>query len=81
MEKMILAEYADMKEEIKDLRKRIQKLEREIGKLEDSIVTDSVSCGKKGKISWYRKNQWSTGWNPAKKAFCIGCQTCLVAGA
>ena len=47
MEKMILAEYADMKEEIKDLRKRIQKLEREIGKLEDSIVTDSVSCGKK----------------------------------
>ena len=49
MEKMILAEYADMKEEIKDLRKRIQKLEREIGKLEDSIVTDSVSCGKKGK--------------------------------
>ncbi len=51
MEKMILAEYADMKEEIKDLRKRIQKLEREIGKLEDSIVTDSVSCGKKGKKS------------------------------
>lgn len=51
MEKMILVEYADMKEEIKDLRKRIQKLEREIGKLEDSIVTDSVSCGKKGKKS------------------------------
>ena len=49
MEKMILVEYADMKEEIKDLRKRIQKLESEIGKLENSIVTDSVSCGKKGK--------------------------------
>ena len=51
MNKMILIEYADMKEEIKDLRKRIQKLEREIGNLEDSIVTDSVSCGKKGKKS------------------------------
>ena len=51
MNKMILIEYADMKEEIKDLRKRIQKLEKEIGKLEDSIVTDSVSCGKKGKKS------------------------------
>lgn len=51
MNKMILIEYADMKEEIKDLRKRIQKLEREIGKLEDSIVTDSVSRGKKGKKS------------------------------
>ena len=49
MEKMILVEYADMKEEIKDLRKRIQKLESEIGRLENSIVTDSVSCGKKGK--------------------------------
>ena len=48
MEKMILVEYADMKEEIKDLRKRIQKLESEIGRLENSIVTDSVSCGKKG---------------------------------
>ena len=51
MEKMILVEYADMKEEIKDLRKRIQKLESEIGRLENSIVTDSVSCGKKGKKS------------------------------
>lgn len=49
MEKIILVEYADMKEEIKDLRKRIQKLESEIGRLENSIVTDSVSCGKKGK--------------------------------
>lgn len=51
LEKMILVEYADMKEEIKDLRKRIQKLESEIGRLENSIVTDSVSCGKKGKKS------------------------------
>ena len=49
MKKMILVEYADAKEEIKDLRKRIQKLESEIGRLENSIVTDSVSCGKKGK--------------------------------
>lgn len=38
-----------MKEEVKDLRRRIHKLESEITKLESSVVTDSVSCGKKGK--------------------------------
>ena len=49
MDKTILAEYADMKEEVKDLRKRIRKLESEISDLEWNVVTDSVACGKKGK--------------------------------
>lgn len=38
-----------MKEEIKDLRHRIDKYRRELEKLNDMIVTDSVTCGKKGK--------------------------------
>lgn len=38
-----------MREEIKDLRRRIDKNRRELDKLNDTIVTDSVTCGKKGK--------------------------------
>lgn len=49
MDKNILVEYADMKEEIKDLRRRIAENERTIGRLKKTIVSDSVSCGKKGK--------------------------------
>lgn len=49
LDKTILTEYADMREEVKDLRRRIRNLESEISKLESSVVTDSVSCGKKGK--------------------------------
>lgn len=49
MDKAVLIEYADMKEEIKDLRRRIDEDKRAINKLEKEIVTDSVSCGKKGK--------------------------------
>lgn len=49
MDKTVLVEYADMKEEIKDLRRRIDEDRRAINKLEKEIVTDSVSCGKKGK--------------------------------
>ncbi len=49
MYKEILIEYADMKEEIKDLRRRIEKDKRELEKLNRSIVSDTVSCGKKGK--------------------------------
>lgn len=51
MEKEILMEYVDMKAEMKDLRKRIEKDRRQLENLEESIVTDSVSCGKKGKKS------------------------------
>ena len=40
-----------MKAEMKDLRKRIEKDRRQLENLEESIVTDSVSCGKKGKKS------------------------------
>lgn len=49
VDKSVLIEYADMKEEIKDLRKRIDAGKRELDKLNAMIVTDSVTCGKKGK--------------------------------
>ncbi|MGL6197805.1 MAG: hypothetical protein ACRC3H_02610 [Lachnospiraceae bacterium] len=49
MDKTILIEYADMKEEIKDLRRRIEEDKKRLDELNDSIVTDSVTCGKKGK--------------------------------
>lgn len=49
MDKTILIEYADMKEEIKDLRRRIETNRREIERLQKNVITDSVSCGKKGK--------------------------------
>lgn len=49
MDKSILIEYADMKEEIKDLRRRIDENRKEIEKLKNSVVADSVTCGKKGK--------------------------------
>lgn len=49
MDKTVLIEYADMKEEIKDLRRRIDKDKRELERLNKLVVTDSVTCGKKGK--------------------------------
>ena len=49
MDKSILIEYADMKEEIKDLRRRIAEDQKRIDQLQRMIVSDSVSCGKKGK--------------------------------
>lgn len=49
MERNILVEYVDMLEEIKDLRRRIQDDQRKIDQLSQTIVSDSVTCGKKGK--------------------------------
>lgn len=49
MDKSILSEYADMKEEIKDLRRRITEDQKKIDQLNRLIVADSVTCGKKGK--------------------------------
>ena len=49
MDKSILSEYADMKEEIKDLRRRISADQKRIDQLKRTIVSDSVTCGKKGK--------------------------------
>lgn len=49
MDKTVLIEYADMKEEIKDLRRRIEAGKRELEKLNRTVVMDSVTCGKKGK--------------------------------
>ena len=49
MDKNVLIQYVEMKEEIKDLRRRIHENERELAKLENMIVTDSVARGKRGK--------------------------------
>ena len=49
MERNILVEYADMIEEIKDLSRRIQDDQKKIDHLSQTIVSDSVTCGKKGK--------------------------------
>lgn len=49
MDKTILSEYADMKEEIKDLGRRIAEDQKKIDQLKQTVVSDSVSCGKKGK--------------------------------
>ena len=49
MERNILVEYADMLEEIKDLRRRIQDDQKKINQLSQIIVSDSVTCGKKGR--------------------------------
>lgn len=49
MDKNVLIEYADMKEEIKDLRRRIEQNKKELSRLNGQVVMDSVSCGKKGK--------------------------------
>lgn len=51
MDKNILNEYADMKEEIKDLRRRMAENQKRIDQLKKTVVSDSVSCGKKGKKS------------------------------
>lgn len=49
MDKTILIEYADAKEEIKDLRRRIERDKKEMERMSKAIVSDSVTCGKKGK--------------------------------
>lgn len=49
MDKSILSEYADMREEIKDLRRRITEDQKKIDLLKQTVVSDSVTCGKKGK--------------------------------
>ena len=49
MDKNILIEYNDTKEEAKDLRRRIEKGKQELDRLNNTVVTDSVACGKKGK--------------------------------
>lgn len=49
VDKVILIEYADIREEVKDLRRRIEKSRREIERLQKTTVADSVACGRKGK--------------------------------
>ena len=49
MDKCVLAEYVAMKAEIKDLQKRIAADREKIANLQETIVIDSVTCGKRGK--------------------------------
>ena len=49
MDKDVLVQYEEMRAEIKDLRRRIENDRRELDKLESMAVTDSVTCGKKGR--------------------------------
>lgn len=49
MDKNILIEYSDIREEVKDLRRRIEKNQKELDRLNGTVVSDSVTCGKKGK--------------------------------
>lgn len=49
MDRSVLIEYADMKEEIKELRRRIEADRRELRKLNAMVVGDTVTLGKKGK--------------------------------
>lgn len=49
MDKNILVQYSAMKEEIKDIRRRIEKDRKELDRLNKLVVSDSVTCGKKGK--------------------------------
>lgn len=49
MDRSVLIEYADMKEEIKDLRKRIETDRKALYNLNSMVVGDTVTMGKKGK--------------------------------
>lgn len=49
MDKNVLIEYADMKMEIKDLRRRIEDKQNRIDKLHTTVMSDTVTMGKKGR--------------------------------
>ena len=51
MDKNVLIEYADMKMEIKDLRRRIGDKQNRIDKLHATVMSDTVTMGKKGRKS------------------------------
>lgn len=51
MDKNVLIEYADAKMEIKDLRRRIKDKQNRIDKLHTTVMSDTVTMGKKGRKS------------------------------
>lgn len=51
MDKNVLIEYADAKMEIKDLRRRIEDKQNRIDKLHTTVMSDTVTMGKKGRKS------------------------------
>lgn len=65
-DKQKIKQYIYIKEEIADLEQRIKKDKEKLLDLENSMVTDSVTCGKKGKkpirsvkISGFPSNEYS----------------------
>lgn len=48
-DRRILEEYTEIRAELKDLRKRIERQQDSLDKLRETVMADTVSCGKKGK--------------------------------
>ena len=48
-DKWILEEYSERRAELKDLRKRIERQQDSLDKLRETVMADTVSCGKKGR--------------------------------
>lgn len=49
MDRRTLDNYGKTKAEIRELQSRISALQKDVIKLQETMVSDSVSCGKKGK--------------------------------
>lgn len=48
-DRWILEEYTERRAELKDLRKRIERQQDSLQKLRQTVMADTVSCGKKGR--------------------------------
>lgn len=48
-DRWILEEYTDRRAELKDLRKRIERKQDSLMRLRETVMADTVSCGKKGR--------------------------------
>lgn len=48
-DRWILEEYTERRVELKDLRKRIERQQDSLMKLRQTVMADTVSCGKKGR--------------------------------
>lgn len=48
-DRWILEEYTERRAELKDLRKRIERQQDSLQKLRQTVMVDTVSCGKKGR--------------------------------
>lgn len=48
-DRWMLEEYTERRAELKDLRKRIERQQDSLQKLRETVMEDTVSCGKKGR--------------------------------